>query len=273
MSTDAVHHVRWPPERFLWAILDAPGWTRAGEVPAGMLAALEDEVPVAAEDLHAVCAPGTNGVVVCAARRSELDVLGPDVLLLTPASVPEWASQGLDASRLNLLVGAFEPLRLRRAARRAHVIAAATVLLCMAFVCVGFQRRGAVWRFEDRAARDATSAVLRTALPEGGDPAVELERLRRAQAAVSSKIAPSDAAVMLASVLAAWPNRASCSTSSLAVGQDGAALSVVVDGDPTSFLESLTPPPGWTLEEPRLNTGERGTRLSLLLRPAQRGNP
>ena len=75
-KSESQPHQRWPAERFFWALLEAPGYTRAGELPIGLRQALEDEVP--AEDLHAVCAPAADGrLIVCAAPREVLRAVNP----------------------------------------------------------------------------------------------------------------------------------------------------------------------------------------------------
>jgi hypothetical protein len=52
------------------------------------------------------------------------------------------------------------------------------------------------------------------------------------------------------------------------VSEAGATVSVSVEGDPTPFLKAMKPPPGWGMDEPRLNSADKLTRLTLQLRPA-----
>ncbi len=266
-------HLRWPPERFLWALLDAPGWTKCGRVPEGLLAALEDELPVAVEAMHAVCAPAGGGsLIVCAARRADLAGLEGSVLSLSPASLPEFARGSCEPTRLNLLIGAYEPSLVRRSRARTGALFAVTVLIASALLSVGLSRRAQAWRVGANLNRESARQVLATMVAPGVDPASEIDRLRRANEAALRDRAPADAALSLAAVLRGWPAQVSCATHSIAVGPTGATLSLDVRGDPTPFLASLQPPSGWLLDEPRLNSTERGTRLSLRLRPLEQIN-
>jgi hypothetical protein len=45
MSSPARHET-WPMERFYWAVLEAPGYTRAGPLAPGLRPLLDDDVPV-----------------------------------------------------------------------------------------------------------------------------------------------------------------------------------------------------------------------------------
>src|SRR5688572_9736838 len=110
-------HLRWPAERFYWAVLEAPGWARSGPIADGLRGPLADEVPTSL-DLHGACAPlGDGTVLACAAPASEIEALRATALSLTPESLPDFARGRCDPSVLNLLTGPFEPLPVRRARR------------------------------------------------------------------------------------------------------------------------------------------------------------
>lgn len=261
----------WPADRFFWAVLEAPGWKRCGPMPSGLLGALADELPVDIASVHAVvaavdakAAPARGIVLVCAARVTDLEHLPAPVLGLTPESVPELGVASVEPHRLNLLVGAHEPRAIRRARARAHLCAAATLLLCAGMVALGSTRRASAWRSHAEVVRQAEAQAV-------GDAASlddELDRLGAIVAARDGSPAPlNDAAADLARVLAGWPAVAACTTHSIAVGPQGASIAIEVEGDPAPFLQSLRPPPGWTIDEPRLNSIRGGTRLSLRLRP------
>lgn len=270
-------HVTWEPERLYWAVVHAPAWRRAGELPPGLRPELADEVPVPPDELHAVCAPAGDGrVIVCAASRSALENLPGEAVTLTPASLP--ACIGIDDGAvspgvLNLLVGPHEPVPVRRARRRRHLIGAASVALCSALLALGLVRRAAHW---DNVAKDAAAArasvLSRAGLSGGGSEgphalAAELARLRR-RAAASTSVRPApDAAVALASVLKAWPADVPSRPESLRISQSGATIAVNVDNDPAPFLEAFKPPEGWRAAEPRLNVSGSVTRLMLELTP------
>jgi hypothetical protein len=264
-------HAAWPAERFSWSILEAPQWRRAGVLPSGMLPALEEDLPRAAEGLHAVAAPmGDGRLLVCAADESEIESLGEGILSLTPETLPAFAGAGVEPGALNLLVGVHEPRALRRARAKRHLLAAASVLLTSALLAAGLVRRERALESDAAAAREASAQLLRTLSPAGSPEAVALEvaRQRRlSEAAARVRPAP-DAALALASLLRAWPATVSSKPQSLAVSESGATISVAVDGDATPFLKALKAPQGWSLEEPRLNTADRVTRLTLQLRMA-----
>lgn len=123
-------HVTWPPERFYWALVDAPGWRRPGPVPDGLRQAAADELPVPADDLFVVCAPAREGtVLVCAAPRAALASVDAAAVALTPAALPEFAHATCDPATLNILVGEFEPRAVRRARSRTRALIAASIAL------------------------------------------------------------------------------------------------------------------------------------------------
>jgi hypothetical protein len=262
----------WPADRFYWATIDAHGVKRTGELPAGLLPMLDEDAPVDTADLHAVCVPLADGrLAVCAAERSELAEIPPDVLSLTPDSLPHFVeSPGVVPAQFNLLVGPFEPLPIRTRRIKRHAFAAATVLLCGLLVATGLHRRASRWSERAESARAAAvrlAATVSTAdRPE--DLSAETARLRGTRDALAKAAPPPDASLVLAAVLHAWPANVPSKPQSISVGQAGVSFSVAVEGDAAAFLKAFSPPPGWTLDEPRLNTADKVTRLALQLRPA-----
>lgn len=266
MTGDASMHATWPAERFYWCVLDAPGWSRSGPLPPGVLQRSDDEFPVPAAEGHAVGTPMPDGrLLVCAARRDELE--GLQVLSLTPESVPDFG-RGADPSRLNLLVGDFEPRVVRQARRRTHLVAAAAVLACGLVISAGLLRRASAWSRE--AARIEQDAAAIT--PPGGAEALadQITAAHDAAQVTGAADAP-DSALALAAVLSGWPSSVACSAQSIAVDRTGASISVAVEGDPEPFLSALRPPPGWRLDEPRLVNVGATNRVSLKLRPTGGG--
>jgi hypothetical protein len=266
-ATD-VRHLRWPAERFYWAVLDAPGLRRAGELPPGLRGAFEDEAP--APDLHIVCAPIRDGrALACGAPNEALAPL--QALSLCPDGLPDLGVE-VDPRSLNLLVGAFEPPMLKRIRTRRRTMIVAALALTAAFTSIGLARRAAHdserARSLDRAAQGLARAVVPAAPQSLG---AELERARRA-AGVQVK-PPPDAALTLAAVLAGWPTQVTSRPQSIVIGGETASLSVNVEGDSTPFLQALHPPAGWVLEEPRLTAAGTLTRLTLQLRRRGGGGP
>jgi len=261
----------WPAERFYWSVVEAPGWGRCGPLPEGVRAVFEEDAPLPGDELHAVGAPlGDGRLLVCAARRAELGALesGPDSLV--PAAIPPELGARVSPERLNLLVGAFEPARFRRARQRRHLLAAAALLACAALVSVGAVRRERHWSrlAEDRVRR--TADVLAGVVP-GGRPELvpaELARARQVNRWCAGQAPAPDAAPILAALLKAWPVGVACKPQALTISGFAIGCSVAVEGDPALFLGALTPPAGWRLEEPRLHTAGSVTRLTISMRPA-----
>src|ERR1043165_2583509 len=236
-----------------WTVMDAPG-VRAGPVPPGLLAVLEDDVPVPTEQLWAVGAPGKDGrYIVCAARRDDLNAVPPGTMALTPPQVPEFVS--VPASSFNLLVGEFEPVAIRRSRRRKHLIAAPAMLLGCSLIGIGLSRRAQAWNSEITSLKSQTWAVVASVAPSAlwtaDDLAMELSQKRHA-VPEDFKL-PGDAALTLSSVIASWPKQMQVKAQTLAATGDSASLSVTVPGDPSAFLMAFKPPEGWRLEEPRLS--------------------
>ncbi|MCW5775667.1 MAG: hypothetical protein KIS87_04375 [Phycisphaeraceae bacterium] len=265
---------RWPCERFFWSVLDAPGWSRAGPLPPGLLPAFADDVPADADELHAVCAPAGDGrLVVCAARRADLAQPARTLRSVTPERLPDALDATADPRSLELLCGPFEPRCVRRARLRRHAHAAGILLLCAALVAVGLARRAAHWSRVATDAHDACLAFAEAAAP-GIPPealAAELARLRALSAAAVRT--PRDASLLLAAVLNAWPDDVAAEPQGLTVSQEGASVSVSVEGDPAPFLAAFRAPHGYRLEDPRLNASRGVTRLALRLRPHEGGAP
>lgn len=267
-------HIALPPERFFWAVVDAPGWRRPGPVPEGVLAAAADEFPLEMERLFAVGAPATGGAaVICAVRRDLLASIDPGAVSLTPETLPAFVAGRCAPGALNLLRGPYEPRLIRRARARAFSMIAGTVVLGLALCSLGLLRRAESWRSEARRASSEAREILLAASPAGGDLRSEIDGLRAVARAQQAQDRPADAALVLAEVLSGWPHQIPCVAHSIAVGEGHASLSLSVDGDPSAFLGTLRPPPGWALDEPRLNTVDATTRLSLRLRPREAVHP
>lgn len=257
--------VRWPPDRFYWSVLASPGFSRIGELPPGLHAAFEEDVPVPLESLHAVCAPiGDGQILVCAAPRADLASLELDLRSVTPESLPGLGV--VDPLVLNLLVGAFEPRAVKTARIRRHLLAMTTVALCAALAVAGLLRRAGALRNLAEEATQGLGSILESALPAGppGALVLEIERARRESAAVIEP--PADAALALASILSVWPTQVPSIPQSLQVGGDRASISVTLEGEPTTFLRALAAPTGWALEEPRVGRAGSFTRVQLQMR-------
>ncbi len=265
---------RWPVQKFFWAVIDAPGLTRSGPLPPGLRAEFEEQVPVNIDELHIVCTPMEGGrLLACGAPFDAVAALGDSALTLTPQSAPPFVPDGADMSNLNLLTGPLEPRPLRRARARRSALSIATVALCATLACVGLNRRTRAWEHEAGDAADAARLMARSVDPEMTELSLDvaLESARRGAQVVARP--PADAALALASLLTSWPTTVASRPLTLAVGADTASISVAVDGDPAPFLKAISPPPGWSLDEPRLMTAEKVSRLNLTLRHQSEATP
>lgn len=280
-----------PAEHCYWAILEASGWKRSGQLPPGLLADLADQVPIELGDLHVVGTPVTGGrVLVCAATNELLATLvaqHPTAPLLAPDRVPsELDADSIHPRTLNLLVGPFEPAASRAARQRLHLSCLAAAVALLILLTIGLTRRAEHAR--------ATLAQARTQIVSHLNAhgyredqllklTTELDTLRRiAGVDLTSRRSP-DAAASLAAVLAGWPTPTPTPTptsaavearpQSLTIGPEGAAIGVLIPGDPAPFLAAMHPPEGWTLEQPQLTRIGDQTRINLLLHPAPAATP
>jgi hypothetical protein len=268
-------HRTWPADRFYWIVLDTHGVTRAGALPALLLPMLEEAAPADTTTMHAACVPLTDGrLAVCAIDRSELESIPSETLSLTPDSLPPFVdSLGVSRDQFNLLVGEFEPRPIRAARIRRHAFAAATLLLCGVLITIGLHRRASHWNEAAKTAREHATQLAVTAFKSErlDDLANEAARLRETQDIFTRTKPPPDASLILAHVLNAWPANVPSKPQSISIGDAGVSISLSIEGDATAFLQAFTPPKGWTLDEPRLNTVDNITRLALQLRPT--GSP
>lgn len=288
----------WSAERFYWTLLDVPAGrsgaraftsAHAFPLPPGLRIAMQDDVPVPMETLHAVgiglssIAGSTPKILAIAASREDLaDALSTDAVSLTPGSIPALAHsvEQVTPGQLNMLIGEFEPRATRRARTMRHLLSMAAVLAAAGLLGIGLNRRAEHAEALAIAAK-SHAATLLTQLTNGS-PAKDREGLQRTLAytralrtAMHDPEATTNAMPALVSALKTWPLSATATPQSLGVsGNDGglATISVSVEGDPAEFLHHVTPPEGWTLDEPRLNASGSVTRVVLTLRPAKDGH-
>lgn len=252
----------WPSNRFYWSIIEGPARWCAGLLPPGLLAEAGDDFPIAIESLHAVGAADAEGrIVVCAVEHEALEALPSEVLSLRPREAP--SGLDLDVSAFELLVGRWEPRPLRRRRTQKHLTLASAVLACALLITLGLARRaGHADRAATAFARQSAKAILATGIPE---PQLQ-ETIRERQAlSTARRGAQLDAVPTLAALLAIWPTPASASVDSMTIASDRVLASVTLESDPKTFLEALTLPTGWRLDEPRLSSARSVTRLNLQL--------
>ncbi len=265
--------LQWPPDRFYWAMVEAPGLRTAGPLPPGLLPMAEEQIPAPMEGLHAVCMPlDASQVLVCAAARDELASLPAAISTLSPSSIPADIAVGANASALNLLIGEFEPREARRARLRSHALAATAVLICASLITIGFARRAAHFNALSSEARAAIFSAVESTLENPTSP-FALREMRTVRDSLQNAAAithPTDATPALAALLATWPAEVSSTPQTITATADDLSISVAVEGDPARFLAAFTPPDGWTMDQPRLNAAGDVTRIVIRLRQSRK---
>lgn len=272
----APSEVRLPPERFYWAVLDAPP-ARDRRAALGYL--FESVLPVPVERVHAVYVPlGGDRFLACGIDRDRLAAhagaltLGPDAL---PEFLAALVAEPLDPASINLLVEAFEPLALRRARRRVTLIACAAILACTLAVGWGQLRSASRWHVIADAFAQATAAVydrvLPTstgAVPPGARLTAELRTLDRTRSEAPAG-SPREIAPTLAAVLASWPPDLPASTESLTAAPGAITLTVrLPDESSAERLErELKPPPGWRVSQPTVQRERDGLTVRVRMEP------
>lgn len=263
-------HLRLPPDRFYWAVLEVPGAKgRLAASPAVLMQMLEPEVPLPPADLHAAFARLDAGrVLACAFPKAEIESI--DAVSLKPANAPDLFGAVVDVDALELLNGPYLPRPVRRERSRRWSSVLAAVVLVGALVCAGLARRAVHERAWVRAADAAATSVLATSLGRPTDLNTgaqllrdELESQRRLRR--RSPDTP-DAAAALADALTAFPRGGEFRTELVSVTPATVSLSVTIPGDAQPFLRSLQSWPGWTLDEPRLTQDAASSRISVQFR-------
>ena len=262
----------WPADRFFWAVLEAPG-VKAGVLPPGLAGELQDELPISVDQLNAVCLPAGEGkLLVCAARRVDLEELAHDSLSLRPQSFPDFLGPmtAVAQSAPELLTGRFEPRPLRRERYRRTILVAASILLASALISLGLTRRAAALFHHADAARVAATATIKQV--STGDTPLSLQQdLHHARSAPdrAHNIVPPDAAESFAALLSEWPSAIPCDATAVSITPTAINLTLLVSDDARPLLAAIKAPAGWRLEEPRLNASGPATRVNLTMRRAE----
>lgn len=268
-------HLRWPADRFYWAILDTSsmpgrpiGRSRRQHERLGYL--FESVLPgVTIEEVQAVYQglPGdAKRVLACGLPKN---VLNNDVdasaVTLTPESAPGFLEGSVDLARLNLLTGSFLPHTVRRLRRRWRLHVCLIFTLCAALLVVGLERRTNLHRhwINDLTAAQATTIkqVLgpNTTLPGAGAGAGELRLIaqrRRLEQTRSDDLPVSkvgNAAAILTRLLAPWPQNLHVQTQSLSITSSSITIraSVPTMADAQTLADAFASINGWRLQQPQ----------------------
>lgn len=271
----APSEVRLPPERFYWAVLDAPA-ARDRRAALGYL--FESVLPVPVERVHAVYSPlRDNRFLACGMDRDQL-TSHEGTLLLGPETLPEFLDGAVDPVTINLLVGSFEPWAVRRARRRATLIACAAILACTLVVGWGQLRRASRWHEISESFAQATAGVYHRVVPPSGSsgstvpPAArltaELRTLDRTRSEAPAG-SPREIAPALAAMLASWPPGLSASTESLTAAAGAITLTVRLPDEASAerLERELKPPPGWRVSQPTVQREREGLTVRVRMEP------
>jgi hypothetical protein len=247
--------LRWPADRFYWALVECDGWREAGPLPPGLMQQFADSCPEDPGGLHAVCLPcGPARLLVGAARRD--DLASVHALSLTPESLPPFIETDADPASMEFLVGRFEPEAVGRGRARRHALLQLTTVAAAVLLSIGLLRRAGAANDTASAARERAATVIAAALP--ADRPTTLETLsreldrRRAVSRLQAEGATARASDALEALLAAWPETPAASPRSIHAEPGVVTASVRVKSSPESFVDALNPPPGWSLLGPQI---------------------
>jgi len=236
-------HASVPPYQLYAAILDRPvsrGRSRREELRH----AFEPLVPGGLAGVHPVYHDLSNGrVLAIGTPQAVIESLGSSVVTASPASWPvELADELSDVqpNSINLLSGSAEPLTLRRARTQLRTHAAIGLALVCAGLSALLQQRINHHEQLAQLARQESRSVQLAALGPGAANSrqppsslltSELRKLRATRAALATDTAgrePSDADILLASLLEAWPSEAEARTESVTVAPRSVELVTTV---------------------------------------------
>lgn len=163
-SGAVAQHVRWPANRFFWAVIDASSLV---DIPGVVLPVargirsrraqqlgylFERSLPgLAIDDVHARYQPMNGGqqytYLACGLLKSTLERdIDPQTISLTPETLPIFAEVSdprIEPDTFNLLTEAYEPLAIQRSRRRWVTVIAVFMFICAGLGAGGLARRSA----------------------------------------------------------------------------------------------------------------------------------
>jgi hypothetical protein len=281
-----VRHVRWPCERFYFALLDTsvlPPGERVTDIRLRFL--FEPELPEPLDNVQAGFARvDERRWLACAAPKAALrDDLPKKTLTLSPSDLPQFVGEAIGTQvspdRLNVLVGEFEPTPIRSLRRRSLLLGAIAGVVLFALVDLGIERRiGSARDDLDRlrAARD--DIVLKALgttpnsqqLPSELRLAAELRSLRQTRRQSESVHAAPDAADTLVDLLRRWPSDVPTRTETVVVTDTTvhAAGTVARSDDAQDLATKVHDLPGFEMGFPSVQSAPDGWRFGIELRRA-----
>lgn len=276
MNAKLDSHLKWPAERFYWAVFDASilrGRRRGGE-QLGFL--FEPCVPQPLDELHVVYESlGEGRYLACAVDRAELAQLEENIETLTPQALPPFVVDEIEPSRLNFLTGQFTPPAVRRLERRWSQAAVLIVLLWVLTVTVGLGRRAAAVERQEELVSAQENDVYRVVLgqPTGVLPLplqleAKLRSLRQTRTPALQVQRPFDAALVLSELLGRWPDGLAVETDSIHITPDSIHVQCTLKS--TAEVQKLASAvgelPGWRLLQPTIRSQVGSVRATVQLK-------
>ena len=286
-----VQHLRWPAERFYWAILDTlpmPATVRSRRERLGYL--FESVLPgVAIEEVQTVyqrLPDGAKRVLACGLPKNELrDDVDAAAVTLTPDAAPGFLEGSVDLARLNLLSGSFLPQPVRHLRRRWLLHVCLLLTFCAALLVVGLERRNSLHR---RTINDLTAThdtiikqVLGSDVPLPGTGVIPgagelrlIAQRRRLEQTRSDDLPISEvgnASAILARLLASWPQDLHTQTQSISIASSSITVraSLPTMADAQRLVDAFTSMNGWRLQQPQSEAQRDRVDVTLRFEPSQ----
>lgn len=271
--------ITWPADRLFWAVLHGPSATSSLRHFARrthqreLEYALEGELPLPLDAVHAVFVPLPDGrVLACAAACEDLHSLSEETSL-TPSELPPWIQTDVEPASIELLTGPFTPRRVVVLRQRWAAASLAIVLLGLTFIIAGLEIRiDTVTAAQKRIHADA-DAVLVDAGFEGPREQARLQLLagvRQLEQSATGQPSRStfDSMLALSHVLEAWPEDADVSLVSMdASGRTIAITAAAPDatraGALASALEVVWAEGNWRAQPPDVMRHRGGVRITI----------
>lgn len=264
-----------PDGSCFWSVIDvaAAAGLRGPAKNRALRFALEPDLPLPLEDVHAVfLATGDGSITACACRRDELDRLAENADVVNPETVPEWIACNQAAAEINLLDGDVTSARVRRTRVARVVLLLVVAALLSLIVSVGFVRRTqALNQIENdlRAAiKSAQGLVLPPAGPNAQPASIRLAAALRDVSIASGSVQQSSeqpATDALRMVLESWPEGTRLKRLSIGKQDIRIDLTMQAEHDPSGFIAGLEGLQGWKLSAPVIRRSQSETTISLSL--------
>lgn len=270
MKPPAFCRLRWPAGRFYWAILDTSDFPRAAfsrRPSAQQLGYVFERVlpGLAIEQVHAVYRqlPGDGRALACGVQAEALATIAEDVVALSPESLPAFLAEPVDAASLNLLTGRFLPAALRRLRRLWIVQLMVLLVICVALLVYGLERRTMAVRSRLADVAEARASMLSAILGPAGEAApglppelqlaAEVRRLEQTRNSDGEIAELTDCSGILEAVLMRWPAEVSTRAESISITEGAVTVRAAVEtmADAQRFASAFVDLPGWRLNQPR----------------------